>query len=111
MSRSLERLRDALAMKLLLRNGRNYERTVRGERLLRELEVFLPRLENILQGRNFVPEESQDRFQVAMTDYGSIVVLSELVRRISTAAPKSRIEVLPWSENSFEDTRSGVWIW
>jgi hypothetical protein len=38
MSRALERLRDMFGDPLLVRTGRGYERTVRGERVLRELE-------------------------------------------------------------------------
>jgi DNA-binding transcriptional LysR family regulator len=37
MSRSLERLRETFRDELLIRTGRIYERTVRGEGLLREL--------------------------------------------------------------------------
>jgi DNA-binding transcriptional LysR family regulator len=55
MSRQLERLRDALGDELLLRSGSSYERTPRGERLLREIEHLLPRLEEMLQGKKFDP--------------------------------------------------------
>ena len=49
MSRSLERLRDSFKDELLIRSGRSYERTVRGERLLRELENLRPRLEALVR--------------------------------------------------------------
>src|SRR5262249_56184946 len=45
MSRALERLRDMFGDPLLVRNARSHQRTVRGERLLRELESLMPRLE------------------------------------------------------------------
>src|SRR5207245_11533486 len=38
MSRALERLRQMFGDRLLVRSGRAYERTGRGERVLRELE-------------------------------------------------------------------------
>lgn len=107
MSRHLESLRDSLGDDLLLRNGKTHERTARGERLLRELEPLLPRLEEVLQGRGFDPANSQDRFQMAMTDYACVVLLPELIRRITEVAPKSCIEVLPWSERSFEELSNG----
>src|SRR5215469_17275883 len=50
MSRSLERLREMFGDPLLVRSGRGYERTVRGERVLRELEMLLPRLESVVGG-------------------------------------------------------------
>ena len=49
---------------LLIRSGRHYERTTRGERLLKELEALLPRLEAMLRGRSFDPFRSHDRFRV-----------------------------------------------
>src|SRR5260221_1529936 len=45
MSRALERLREMFGDELLIRVGREYERTARGERLLRDLESLLPRLD------------------------------------------------------------------
>src|SRR5579862_690456 len=45
MSRALERLRKMFGDELLVRVGSSYERTARGERLLRELESLLPRLD------------------------------------------------------------------
>ena len=47
MSRVLQRLRDAFGDELLIRDGRGYERTARGERLLKELESFWPRPETL----------------------------------------------------------------
>jgi DNA-binding transcriptional LysR family regulator len=107
MSRQLERLREALGDELLLRTGRSHERTARGERLLRELEPMLPRLEEILQGKGFEPAVSRDTFRVAMTDYACVVLLPEIVRRLTNAAPKASVEVLAWHENCLEDLRSG----
>src|SRR5258706_8303478 len=68
MSRALERLREAFGDELLIRKGRGYERTARGERLLNELESLLPKLEALLTGEKFAPALSQERFQIAMTD-------------------------------------------
>ncbi len=108
MSRQLERLREALGDELLLRNGRSHERTARGERLLRELEPLLPRLEGILQGKNFDPAASRDSFRVVMTDYACVVILPEdRVRRLTNAAPTSSLEVQAWHENCLDDLASG----
>src|ERR1700741_2582055 len=70
MSRALERLREMFGDPLLVRSGRVYERTVRGERVLRELESLKPRLEAMVRGEEFDPAQSQERFRVAMTDHG-----------------------------------------
>ena len=68
MSRALERLRDMFGDPLLVRNGRGYERTVRGERVLRDLESLMPRLEEMVRGEKFDPASSQEVFRVAMSD-------------------------------------------
>ena len=107
MSRALERLRETFRDELLIRDGRGYERTARGERLLKELESLLPRLESLLKGENFNPALSQDRFQIAMTDHACVVVLPGLVRRVADAAPQSRLEVVAWGDRRFEDLNSG----
>lgn len=107
MSRALERLREMFGDELLIRNGRGYQRTVRGERLLRELENLLPKLESLLTGEEFKPALSQEQFQVMMTDHACVVVLPELIRRIMRAAPESRLEVVPWDDRRFEDLQAG----
>src|SRR3981081_4720818 len=81
MSRALERLREMFGDELLIRVGREYERTALGERLLRDLESLLPRLELLLKGEQFDPALSEERFRVTMTDYACVVVLPGLVRR------------------------------
>ena len=60
MSRALDRLRETFGDVLLIRTGRTYERTVRGETLLRELQSLLPRLESMVRGEEFGPQRSQD---------------------------------------------------
>src|SRR5438046_9849375 len=75
MSRALDRLRETFGDPLLVRTGRVYERTVRGERVLRELESIMRRLEAMVQGEEFSPARSQERLRVAMTDHGSAILL------------------------------------
>src|SRR5580692_399831 len=55
MSRALERLREMFGDALLIRSGRAYERTVRGDSLLRGLQSLLPRLESMVRGAEFAP--------------------------------------------------------
>jgi DNA-binding transcriptional LysR family regulator len=107
MSRTLERLREALGDELLIRVGRQYERTARGERLLRDLESYLPKLELLLKGEQFDPAQTEERFRVTMTDHASVVVLPHLIRRVASAAPKSRLEVVRWYDERFEDVEAG----
>jgi DNA-binding transcriptional LysR family regulator len=107
MSRALDRLRETFGDPLLVRTGRVYERTVRGERVLRELESIMRRLETMVQGEEFSPARSRERFRVAMTDHGSTILLPVLLQRIRKAAPDSQLEVSAWRTQAYEDVAAG----
>ena len=107
MSRALERLREAFGDELLIRVGREYERTARGERVLLELESLLPRLDLLVTGAQFDPAQSDEQFRLTMTDHACVVVLPELVRRVASAAPHARLDLVPWRDERFEDVEAG----
>ena len=107
MSRALDRLREMFGDALLIRSGRAYERTVRGDSLLRELQSLLPRLESMVRGEEFDPRRSQERFRLAVRHHASITVIPPLVRRIRTEAPEVRLEVSPWEERAYEAVIAG----
>src|SRR6201997_710851 len=107
MSRALERLRDMFGDPLLVRNGRGYERTVRGERLLRELESLIPRLEDMVRGEKFDPARSQEVFRVAMSDHASMIVLPSLLASVRKAAPHIKLEVSASGAETYEDVAAG----
>jgi len=107
MSRALERLREMFNDELLIRSGRSYERTVRGERLLHELEALLPRISAMVRGKAFDPVQSQERFRISMTDYAAVVLLPGLVKRLRKAAPQAKLEIATHHERVFDDVESG----
>jgi DNA-binding transcriptional LysR family regulator len=107
MSRALDRLRETFGDPLLVRTGRVYERTPRGERVLRELESIMGRLAAMVQGEEFYPARSQERFRVAMTDHGSTILLPALLERVRKAAPHARLEISAWSTQAYEDVVAG----
>jgi DNA-binding transcriptional LysR family regulator len=107
MSRALERLREMFGDPLLVRSGRACERTVRGERVLRELEALMPRLEAMVRGTDFDPAQSRERFRVALTDHASTVLLPSLVARVRKVAPSVEVEVSPWRIQAYEDVATG----
>ena len=107
MSRALDRLRETFGDPLLVRTGRVYERTPRGERVLRELESIMGRLAAMVQGEEFDPARSQERFRVAMTDHGSAILLPALLERVRKAAPHTRLEISAWRTQAYEDVVAG----
>jgi DNA-binding transcriptional LysR family regulator len=107
MSRALDRLRETFGDPLLVRTGRVYERTPRGERVLRELESIMGRLAAMVEGEEFYPARSQERFRVAMTDHGSAILLPALLERVRKAAPHARLEISAWRTQAYEDVVAG----
>jgi DNA-binding transcriptional LysR family regulator len=107
MSRALDRLRETLGDPLLVRTGRTYERTVRGERLLREVESIISRLEAMVQEEEFCPARSQEHFRVAMTDHGTTMLMPPLMERIRSAATNVRIEESAWNDRVYDDVFAG----
>jgi DNA-binding transcriptional LysR family regulator len=107
MSRALERLREMFGDALLIRSGRAYERTVRAESLLGELQSLLPRLEAMVRGEEFDPQRSQERFRLAVTHHASITLIPPLIRRIRTEAPDVRLDVSQWEERAYDAVIAG----
>jgi len=107
MSRALERLRRMFGDLLLVRSGRAYERTVRGERVLRELESLMPRLETMVRGEEFDPARSRERFRVAMTDHAAMVLMPPLMERIRAAAANVQIDASAWNDRAYDDVTAG----
>src|SRR5499425_1252695 len=107
MSRVLERLREMLGDPLLIRSGRAYERTVRGDRLLRELQSLLPRLESMVRGEEFAPRRSQERFRLAVRHHVSITLIPPLIKRIRAEAPDVRLEISEWEERAYDAVMAG----
>jgi DNA-binding transcriptional LysR family regulator len=107
MSRALGRLRSALDDELLVRSGAAYERTPRGDQLLVDLQILLPRLDAAVRGNRFDPATSTDRLCIATTDFAASVLIPRLLERIASAAPSVRIEVVPWNDRVFNDIEAG----
>jgi DNA-binding transcriptional LysR family regulator len=74
LSRALRRLREMFHDDLLIRTPTGYEPTARGEHLLQELAVMLPRLDRLLSGATFDPANEDAAFRIAVSDNASQVV-------------------------------------
>ena len=107
MSRALNRLRDAFGDPLLVRSNGIYERTPRGERVLREIETIMRRLETIVHDQQFSPAQSRERFRVAMTDHGSTILLPNLLERLRKEAPHCELVLSAVGPDSFDEVAAG----
>lgn len=107
MSRVLERLREMFDDPLLVRTGRTYALTVRAERVLRELNTLLPRVEGLVRGEEFDPTRSQERFRLALTDNGATILLPSLVPILRRTAPGATLVVSDLRPDTYEDVAAG----
>jgi len=107
MSRAFERLREMFGDPLLVRSGRTYECTVRGQRVLRELGALMPRLEAMVGGADFDPARSRERFRVALTDNACTILLPSLLARTRREAAHIKLEISPWRTNAYEEVAAG----
>lgn len=106
-SRSLQRLRETFHDDLLVRTAQGYELTGQGERLLKELEVMLPRLDRLIAGSGFDPATEQASFRIACTDNATSIIAPLLCRDVLPAAKQVRLEFIPWREGDFEELAHG----
>jgi len=107
MSRALNRLRETFGDPLLVRSNGVYERTPRGERVLREIEGIMRRLQVIVSDEEFSPAQSQERFRVAMTDHGSTILLPPLIQRLRKEAPQSELVISAAESQTYDEVAAG----
>lgn len=106
-SRALQRLRDMFHDDLLVRTFAGYEPTPRGERLMQELTVTLPRLDRLLSGTAFDPMSEDATFRVAVTDNASQVLCPSLCQRLLPFAERVSCQFVALHGATFEDMERG----
>ena len=106
MSRALDRLRSELGDELLVRVGRNYELTPRGNALMNELGQIMPRLARLWEGDLFRPRRAKRTFagDDRLCRQRRSAAIAEILGRL---APGITLEVVPWHERTHEE--SGIW--
>jgi DNA-binding transcriptional LysR family regulator len=106
-SRALNRLRATFGDPLLVRSDGTYERTPRGERILRETEAIMRRLDALVNDQEFIPAQSRERFRIAMTDHGSTILLPNVLERLRRDAPDSELAVSAAGPHTYEEVAAG----
>jgi hypothetical protein len=87
--------------------GKGLAELVRAERVLRELEPLMPRLEVMVRGEDLDPARSREPFRVAMTDHASMILLPSLTARVRRAATHVKLKVSGWRTQAYEDVAAG----
>lgn len=106
-SRALQRLRDLFRDDLLIRTLSGYEPTPKGQRLLRELESMLPRLDRLLSRSEFDAATEETTFRIAATDHATQLLCPLLCRKYLPEGSKVRFEFVALHDGTFDALEKG----
>jgi DNA-binding transcriptional LysR family regulator len=107
MSRALQRLRWMFKDDLFIRGPTGYQLTPKGQTVLRELEVTLPRLDRLISGDRFDPASEEATFRIAGRDHAFSVLCPVFCRQFVPAANKVSFEFIPAHDGSFRAMERG----
>jgi DNA-binding transcriptional LysR family regulator len=99
MSAALKQLRGVFADPLFVRQAHGMLPTPRAHEVAAHVREALAALGRALAPPRFVPAEATRAFTIATSDYVELVLLPEVLARLSVAAPGVRLHVKPWSHH------------
>jgi DNA-binding transcriptional LysR family regulator len=106
-SRALQRARAMFQDDLLVRSPHGFELTLRGRKVLDELEGLLPRVENLVAPSPFDPAREKSHFRISGPDNVCTVVLPSLCRQYANGRYQVQFEFLPWQSGITELVKHG----
>jgi DNA-binding transcriptional LysR family regulator len=106
-SRALQRLRGMFKDDLFIRAPAGYQMTPKGQAVLRELEVALPRLDRLIGGDQFDPASEEATFRIAGRDHAFSVLCPVFCRQFLPAANKVSFEFVAAHDGSFKSMETG----
>jgi DNA-binding transcriptional LysR family regulator len=106
-SRALQRLRGMFKDDLFIRTPAGYQLTPKGQAILRELEVALPRLDRLIGGDQFDPSIEEATFRIAGRDHAFSVLCPVFCRQFLPAANKVSFEFVAAHDGSFTSMERG----
>jgi DNA-binding transcriptional LysR family regulator len=106
-SRALQRARAMFQDDLLIRSPRGFEPTVRGRKILQELERLLPKMENLVSPNLFDPPREKSHFRISGPDNVCTVVVPRLCRQYANGRYQVQFEFLPWRSGIAELVEHG----
>jgi DNA-binding transcriptional LysR family regulator len=94
-SHALNRLRDAIGDPLFTPSRHGMEPTQRALELASAVRKGLANFEVAFSAKPFVPSEAVRTFRLAASDFTSVVVLPQLVKRLAKSAPYFDLRIFP----------------
>src|SRR5580700_6487780 len=105
-SRALQRARTMFQDDLLVRSPQGFELTLRGRKILQELEGLLPKIENLVTPSLFDPTQEKSHFRISGPDNVCTVVLPRLCQQYGDGY-QLQFEFLPWQAGISELVERG----
>jgi len=101
-SRALQRARSMFQDELVIRSSSGFELTLRGRKILQELEQLLPKIEALVVPTSFEPKKERSNFRISGPDNVCVALLPHLCRRYTTARYKVSFDFLPWQADAVD---------
>ncbi|HEY2459005.1 MAG TPA: LysR substrate-binding domain-containing protein [Candidatus Acidoferrum sp.] len=106
-SRALQRARSMFQDELVIRSSSGFELTLRGRKILQELEQLLPKIEGLVLPSVFDPKRERSNFRISGPDNVCIALLPRLCRRYTTELYKVNFDFLPWQADAVDMLERG----
>lgn len=106
-SRALQRARAMFQDDLLFRSPKGFELTLRGRKILEELEVLLPKMEHLVTANLFDPMREKSHFRISGPDNVCTAVLPRLCQQYANGRYQVQFEFLPWEAGISELVERG----
>jgi DNA-binding transcriptional LysR family regulator len=106
-SRALQRARTMFQDDLLVRSPQGFELTLRGRKILQELEGLVPKMENLVTPSLFDPMREKSHFRISGPDNVCTVVLPRLCQQYANGRYQVQFEFLPWQSGIAELVEHG----
>jgi DNA-binding transcriptional LysR family regulator len=106
-SRALQRARDTFRDDLVVRSSSGFELTLRGRKILQELEELLPKVENVVMPSVFDPKRERSIFRISGPDNVCIALLPGVCRKYTTERYKVNFDFLPWQADAADMLERG----
>jgi DNA-binding transcriptional LysR family regulator len=106
-SRALQRARALFQDDLLVRSPNGFELTLRGRKILDELEGLVPKMEHLVAPTAFDPMREKSHFRISGPDNVCTVVLPRLCRQYANGRYQAHFEFHPWQSGIAELVEHG----
>src|SRR3979411_502300 len=106
-SRALQRARALFQDDLLVRSPKGFELTLRGRKILDELEGLLPKMEHLVAPTAFDPWREQSHFHISGPAKVCTAVLPRLCRQYANGRYQVYFEFHPWQSGIAELVEHG----